>query len=609
MTFTFTLKKKLFLSTIFALVGLVFAASHVFAASYTTTLVSYSGSGDISMQPGERKEILVEFLNTSDVTWENDGPGYVSLYTYGPKYRKSVFDPATWLGPGHVKRIREVSVAPGEKASVLFELHAPETEGEYEEVFRLASEDVSWFDGGEFSMNINVAEDVKEVETIEVKSSDSEDDAGGLSAEVTVTSANKVKAKAGKTVLFTVGFTNTGTTTWSDYGLYMPDVTIASTSASFEHPSWSDGRLAYLNGSVAPGEMGIISFAFNAPDANGSHTASFQLKANGMSVPGALIDIPVEVTGGSAVVASAPVNEAVDTSDFVDEPILRVGVIIVDEETDDEVVITSDESDFELRDINENVLARLTAGEKVTAYYTDHRYYYDIGEGVEKSSYALRFVPEKENAVMRIDNFDRRLTRGSSHADNEFRNILELRYNDYKDRIWVINELPMEQYLQGLAETSNISHEEYQKSLITAARTFAYYHYTRNSKRVEEFMHVTAYSEDQVYGGYGREVRSPRIVDAVEKTRGKVVTYDGELAITPYFSRSDGRTRDWSDVWWGDQPWARSVSVPCDVGKTLWGHGVGMSASGALCMANDGDLYEDILKHFYTGIELDRRWE
>ncbi|MCR4256179.1 MAG: hypothetical protein NUW08_00555, partial [Candidatus Uhrbacteria bacterium] len=113
---------------------------------------------------------------------------------------------------------------------------------------------------------------------------------------------------------------------------------------------------------------------------------------------------------------------------------------------------------------------------------------------------------------------------------------------------------------------------------------------------------------DQVYRGYGAEARSPNIVAAVEATRGQIVTYDGKLAITPYFSRSDGRTRDWTEVWGGGPyPWLVSVPVPHDVGKTLWGHGVGLSATGALQMdAKDGASYQQILSHFYRGTELRR---
>lgn len=35
-----------------------------------------------------------------------------------------------------------------------------------------------------------------------------------------------------------------------------------------------------------------------------------------------------------------------------------------------------------------------------------------------------------------------------------------------------------------------------------------------------------------------------------------------------------------------------------------YGHGVGMSQTGADAMANQGSNYEEIIKHFYTGVEI-----
>jgi peptidoglycan hydrolase-like amidase len=57
-------------------------------------------------------------------------------------------------------------------------------------------------------------------------------------------------------------------------------------------------------------------------------------------------------------------------------------------------------------------------------------------------------------------------------------------------------------------------------------------------------------------------------------------------------------------VWNGSKPWLVSVPAPHDIGKTLWGHGVGMSASDALGWADDGKTYDWILKYFYTGTVL-----
>lgn len=586
------------------LVG-VFSAAPTFAAGLAALQVSVTGNGTITMQPDEVKDIAVTLQNIGSTPWHNDGAGYISLYTYEPKYRHSAFDPGTWLGPTQVKRIREATVAPNGTATLAFQLHAPTTEGTYTEVFQVASESTAWVDGGKITLTIKV-------ETARRDVSNTSDDPGlvsedGLAAVLAMKSANRIKAAAGKAVLLTAGFTNTGTTTWTSYAIRTPDVGVAATSAAdFSHPSWSGSQLAYAEKSVKPGETAYITFALTAPATNGTHTARFQFAANDTSVDDAYVEIPVEVTGGAAEAKDAPVT--VDTTNFIDEPIIRVGVLIVDEETENEIVVTSDSSAFSLRDTNGNLLAELAKGASVTAAYADGHYVFNRGNGEEVSTYGLRFVPTEPNAVMKISNFDRTLTRGSANPDNTFRNILELRYNASKERAWVINELPMEYYLKGLAETSNVSHMEFQKALITAARTYGFYHWSHATKHAKEYFHVDAYA-DQVYKGYGQELRTPRLSQAIDDTRGQIVTYDGETAITAYFSRSDGRTRDWSEVWGGSVPWSKSVAVPCDEGKVLWGHGVGMSASGALCMANDGKLWDEIVKYFYTGVDIEQRWE
>ena len=35
-----------------------------------------------------------------------------------------------------------------------------------------------------------------------------------------------------------------------------------------------------------------------------------------------------------------------------------------------------------------------------------------------------------------------------------------------------------------------------------------------------------------------------------------------------------------------------------------WGHGVGLCQVGAFGMARSGSAYADILKHYYTGVDL-----
>ena len=121
---------------------------------------------------------------------------------------------------------------------------------------------------------------------------------------------------------------------------------------------------------------------------------------------------------------------------------------------------------------------------------------------------------------------------------------------------------------------------------------------------------MNAYADDQVYKGYEYENRHPSIKVAVDEVRGITVNYEGRTAITPYFSRSDGRTRSFSEVWYNEVAWLQGVPAPCDAkrGFALWGHGVGMSATEALCMANDGSTWDEILHYFYTDVDLNKRW-
>lgn len=457
-----------------------FAATSAYEALRITT----TGGGTITLAPEEKKQITLTLQNIGSTTWKNDGPGYISLYTYEPKYRKSAFDPGTWLGPTQVRRMQEASVAPGNIGTLSFELHAPPTPGIYKETFALAAEDIAWIPGGQVTLTLNVQ-------------------------------AN-------------------------------------------EQPS-ND-----LATSVA------------APTQTAEQESTFQ---NGA-------------------------QESVLQS----EPTMRVGVLIVDEETNWEVRIGSQASDVELRDSEGNHLFTIPKGSDLRAAYSNGVYVYGEGDTQKTSALPLRFIPTTSNAVLEVTNFDRRITRQTQYANNTFRNVLELRYNTKKNRTWLINELPMEYYLRGLAETSNASPEEFQKALMTAARTYAYYHYANATKHAAEGYHVDAY-RDQVYWGYGQEERNPLITAGVEATRGHVVTYEGQTAITSYFSRSDGRTRNWNEVWGGSVPYAKSVSVPCDQGKSLWGHGVGMSASGAICMAKEGKTWEEILTYFYTGIEITKTWK
>lgn len=583
----------------------------------------------IDMQPGEKRQYRVGFKNVGTETWSRSGANFVSIYTWNPKYRISPFADSSWRGPTQPAVLTEQTVAPGGVGFVTFTLRAPGTPGTHVETFHLAAENLRWIPGGQFSVTVRVAGGAAVPAPLPPISSAPAANApapsapvaapvagGSLRAQKLIQSAQKLSfSRGGEEARFRIMFKNAGTAGWGGYEVVSgrSGLAIAATEPSFRAASWASERIAAsVANSVAPGGAVVLDFIVRAPQKRGSYNASFHMQVDGKAVENSDFDIPVSVTNDGpnanpvapppAPVPASPASPVTSAG----EPTMRVGVLIVDEETDWRVTLANP-AGFDVV-AGGGVVASIAGNASVTAAYENGAYWYDAGAGRKPSASYLRFVPKASGSIFTVTNFDRRVTRNAGYADNTFRDVLELRWNGSENRTWLINELPMESYLRGLAETSNISHLEFQKALITAARTYAYYHWERATKHAAEFYHVDAYY-DQVYKGYGQEQRTPRLTQSVEETRGQIVTYENRTAITPYFSRSDGRTRNWEEVWRSDPvPWLRGVSVPCDAGKELWGHGVGMSASGALCMANQGQMFDSILRYFYTGIALVKKW-
>ena len=193
--------------------------------------------------------------------------------------------------------------------------------------------------------------------------------------------------------------------------------------------------------------------------------------------------------------------------------------------------------------------------------------------------------------------------------DNRFRGVIEVRYSANSGKVWVVNDLPLEDYLKGIAETSTGDYTEYLKTMSTAARGYGLWHLNNGGKYGSSEIFTLKNSrngngDDQQYKGYGLESRFPDLVAAVNATSGQAVTYNGSVAITPYYSNSDGQTRSALQAWGIDWPWLQSVLDPDCAGMTMNGHGVGISAYGARARAGRGDSYQTILGYYYTGIAV-----
>ena len=80
---------------------------------------------------------------------------------------------------------------------------------------------------------------------------------------------------------------------------------------------------------------------------------------------------------------------------------------------------------------------------------------------------------------------------------------------------------------------------------------------TRRKKARIENYDVIATTASQVYGGAGAE--SAMSNQAVDETKGKVLLYDGQLALTYFHANSGGMTEEARRVWSVDVPYLKAV--------------------------------------------------
>lgn len=126
----------------------------------------------------------------------------------------------------------------------------------------------------------------------------------------------------------------------------------------------------------------------------------------------------------------------------------------------------------------------------------------------------------------------------------------------------VINHVDLEEYVKGVvpAEVNSAWHPEMLKAQAVAARTYALYQHMLSASRDYD---VAASIQDQVYRG--RQGIDARVEQAVESTRGLVVTHEGAPIYAAFSSTAAGITEDSVVVWSKDLPYLKGVECPFDV--------------------------------------------
>lgn len=462
-----------------------------------------------------------------------------------------------------------------------------------------------------------------------------------------------------QTFEFWVKFKNTGQEAWSGSGTEAVILrTVSGMKSKLTHSSWyADYIPNRVNpvSTIYPGAEALFRFTLLGPRQNGLYWEKFQLYAGSTPIPGGEIEIAVKITGATtekpsvpepaptptpapaptptpAPTTPAPTGETIWWQSILAEtkiidnprwtnvpsgPEIKVGLLYVEKtEKKDNLpfkISALNSQLYNVFDKNDNLLVKNTAGEiiEIDYDYQLNRYFLNDSQGkrlLMSDSYFK--ISGNDPAIFKINSWKNGPFWGENVNDNEFRGKLEIQYNPSTGRLWLINQLPLEDYVKSVAEVGDLSHPEFLKAQIIAARTYALFRlltpkYT-NTPDNKPLFAVQATQADQVYRGYQRELRASNTVLAAEQTKGIIASYRNDPILAYYFAQSDGQTRASYLVNMTKDPvdyLIAKADPPCQ-GKELKGHGVGLSQIGGINAARQGANYSQILKYYYTGIDL-----
>lgn len=313
-------------------------------------------------------------------------------------------------------------------------------------------------------------------------------------------------------------------------------------------------------------------------------------------------------------------------------------------------------------------------------------------------SYTIAYNNDVKNEIEVSNNIiEKKDENVEQYNYKEYNKIKLLHKKDKK-----IEEIPLDEYLLGVvsAEMPANFEQEALNAQALVARTYTIYSIKRNKNKHEgadicdssTCCQAWISKEDRL-ARWNEDVREEywnKIVKAVNTTKGKVITYNGDVIDAFFHSNSGGITEIPVNVWGGTNfPYLQSVQTSGEEGYsqyssevtltqeelinkirakhsdfnidisqqdsvkileyteagrvkniqignlklsgvevrsllglkstnfkieinnrkvtfivTGYGHGVGMSQTGADSMAKQGNNYEEIIKHFYTGVEI-----
>ncbi len=215
---------------------------------------------------------------------------------------------------------------------------------------------------------------------------------------------------------------------------------------------------------------------------------------------------------------------------------IRVGILGTNDPI--QVIGNGSYSIYELEPSGKRLIGRGGLNEITTFFYTSGIYYISLPDGKTlDTSYGLRVEPKLGNSI-KVRNL----------SLNYYGN-LEILFSQSSQKLWAINELPLNQYLYGIAEEPESWPKESLKALAVAARTYAIEKKLNPSSRhKKDGFDVCSTSDCQYYVGVRN---APNFKVAVNSTAGEIMVSDDKPILAAYFSCCGGETENNENVWGG----------------------------------------------------------
>lgn len=526
---------------------------------FSGELLDRSAGDELRIDPGETKNLFLEFKNTSQVDWNSDQFELAIIQNSGVR-----IDSKNLVLPNEVARNANIRIE--------FPLIAPVKAGKYLLILQ-----PRWQNGK-----------VKEMKPIDFLL---EVNSPRLTGEL-IEKPELLILNNGESEKVVFKYKNTGNVVWNNRDIVFQ--TLPAEVSPFSTQNWiSPTRPTGLKEiSVQPGEIGTFEFTVQKSTEASKEIQVFTPTVRGLGrIRGRAAE--VEIHNANLAVESFSQKEISNPG----EPLIRIKLSF----ESDRIEVGG--GGFAIEQFGEVVFRGNFADFKVTDF-AENEY--------------LRVFPEDET-ILEIPNFNNPNWNGTLNY-NKFRGVLEIRR--VGGSMVVINELPLESYLAGVAEPAPSDPIEKKKLMALLARSYALYYIDPVHRKFpgKSWDGSDSPVEFQRYLGYNYEILG-EFHQFVEATEGEVVTFDGSVVKTPYFTSSGGMTKTATEANWNvaDFKFIKSVEDPWSCGLTSTalgsnyscpenarGHGVGVSGKGATGLAREGKNMVEILNYFFKEVEVEK---